>query len=117
MDKDLRRISKANLKKLIAAGSYISVNGAAEHNHYSLQLKNRLKGGGAWGMTAGCYLGYGLVSFAGHSTLLATSILAGPGQLAALYILEQIFASPIHTAACVGGIAGGISVGIITGPI
>ena len=97
-------------------GAYLSIN-SVEENEYSLKLNGRLHGGGIGGAWLGSTLGYGLVSFLAHGLILAASCLAGPAQPAAFVTLEKMFAIPIHSAACAAGVAGGVNVGVATGPV
>ena len=118
LDRSLRNISKdsSKLKRFLKNG-YIVVNQAENSDEYLLETRDRLKGGGAFGAWLGSTLGYGLVSFAGHGIILGVSLFAGPAQPAAFYTLEKMFAIPIHSAACAGGVAGGITLAVATGPV
>ncbi len=117
LDWSLQNISKDSpkLKRFLKNG-YIDVN-QAENGEYLLEARDRLKGGGVFGAWLGSTLGYGLVSFAGHSVILGVSLFAGPAQPAAFYALEKMFAIPIHSAACAGGVAGGVALAVATGPV
>src|ERR1700689_3761269 len=56
MDKELRGISNHTLSKLIASGSYLSVN-KYDNDDYSLKLQGRVRGGGVGGVAAGAVAG------------------------------------------------------------
>jgi len=115
-DKELRKISKENLVRLLAKGSYVSITEISE-NQYKLQLNNRLYGGGAFGATLGAFLGKAAVSLAGHGTIYLVGALTGPFAPATIIALESVFAAPIEAASMAGAIAGGMALGVATGPV
>ena len=118
LDQSLQDISKddSKLKEFLKNG-YIVVNQAENSDEYLLETRDRLKGGGAFGAWLGSTLGYGLVSLAGHGVLFSASLFAGPAQPVAFVTLVKMFAIPIHSAACAGVVAGGITLAVATGPV
>lgn len=115
VNKDLRKMNMRQLAKFTKAG-YIAVN-QSDDGQYSLDAVQRLRGGGAWGMWLGSTLGYGGITAACYGTLYGVSWLTGPAQPVVFLTLSTMCKIPIHYAACTGGIAGGIALGVATGPV
>ena len=116
MDKDLRSLNTDQLAKMLTAGAYISVNQSSD-DEYSLELHNRLKGGGGIGATIGASVGFFGTLFVGASAIVVTSWAAGPLSPAVIYT-GLTGAGPMLVAqAKINGIAGGIIGGTITGII
>ena len=116
MDKKLRGLKTTQLAKMLAAGSYITVN-QSDNDVYSLQLKGRLKGGGAVGATIGAVVGFGGTAILGGCSMLVASWATGPVSPGVFWGLCATLGPAIIAQAKVNAIAGGIIGGTLTGPI
>jgi len=116
MDKDLRDIKRAQLARLLTAGSYIAVN-QSNNDEYSLQLQQRIRGGGVIGASIGSSVGFFGTLFVGASAIVITSWAAGPLSPAVIYTGLTGAGPMLLAQAKINGIAGGILGGTITGVI
>jgi hypothetical protein len=115
VESTLRKMDNQQLAKFLTAG-YLSVQKSSD-GEYGLESHARVKGGGLWGAWVGSVLGYGAVTLAGHGTIQAVSLCTGPLYKPVSITLTKMFAIPIHKAACAAGVAGGLALGVATGPV
>ncbi len=113
-DKTLRSIKKQDLNRFLANG-YITVNRDST-GEFNLKSNGRVKGGGVIGAWIGSVAGYGLVTGVGHGGIHLVAICTGPFYMGTAGALHKMLAIPIHKAACAAGVAGGIALGVATGP-
>lgn len=116
IDKELRGISKKDLARLIATNAYLAINEIGQ-NEYSLKLNRRLLGGGIFGATIGAFLGKAAVSVIGHGTIFLIGGLTGPACPYTIIALESCFGAAIESASMAGAVAGGMALGVATGPV
>lgn len=114
-DPMLQGISKRQLQGFLTNG-YLSVN-QMNDGEYSLKAKGRVVGGGAIGAAIGAFLGKAAVSVVGHGAILIVSGLTGPAAPVVFLALEGCFGPAIETTSLAGAVAGGIALGVATGPV
>jgi len=88
-----------------------------EDGEFSLQAKGRVNGGGPIGAAIGVFLGKAAVSVVGHGSLLLISGLTGPAAPYTFFALEACLGHQIEIASMAGAVAGGIALGVATGPV
>lgn len=115
MDPMLRGITKTQLRAFLDNG-YLSVN-KMEDGQYSLQAKGRLNGSGPIGAAIGVFLGKATVSIVGHGAIQLVALASGPLYFPVMVGLESTLGVAIEKASIAGAIAGGITLGSITGPV
>ncbi|TET06483.1 hypothetical protein E3J79_01840 [Candidatus Dependentiae bacterium] len=116
----IRNANSDLLSKFLVADGYLRLNelkGANGSIDYKLDACGRLNGGGLNGATAGCYIGKFTVEFLGHGAIQVVAWCTGPAYPATVLALEATFAPAIEAASNVGAIVGGITGGVLTGPI
>jgi hypothetical protein len=101
-----RSFSKRDFVRAVVVGAYINSD---EHKHV---FPN-----GIIGASIGAFLGKILVSLIGHGAICVIAALTGPAAIPVGIALESIFGSAIEGASLAGAIAGGITLGAITGPV
>lgn len=111
----VRDVSEKQLKNFLKNG-YISLN-QMNDGEFSLKAKGRVNGGGALGASIGAFLGKAAVYVVGHGAIQLISICTGPAYPVTLLALTGCFAIPIETASMAGAVAGGIILGVATGPV
>jgi hypothetical protein len=114
-DSMVRDITKKQLKSFLEAG-YFSIN-QMEDGQFSLKAKGRVNGGGALGAAIGAFLGKAAVSVVGHGAIQIVALCTGPAYLPTVFALESCFGAQIEAASIQGAIAGGIALGVATGPV
>lgn len=72
---------------------------------------------GVIGASIGAFLGKIAVSLAGHGLIYIVAGLTGPFVVVTAIALEGAFGAIIESASLAGAVAGGITLGAITGPI
>jgi len=121
VNKELRRMDKSELAKLLTAGSYLRLKQNAEGD-YALDLDGRLQAGGPIGGSIGCFLGKGLVYGVSYGAIglvsAAVSAVATPVAGAAVGgALRGIFGPAIEGASNVAAVTCGIAGAALTGPV
>ena len=114
-DSIVRDIDKQKLHSFLQNG-YLSVN-QMNDGEFSLKAHNRLNGGGVVGAVIGAFVGKAAVSLVGHGAIVIAGALTGPACPATIIVLESWFGPAIELASIKGAIAGGIALGVATGPV
>ena len=114
-DPMVRDLDKKQLKAFLEGG-YLTIN-EIEGGEYSLKSKIRLNGSGALGAAIGACIGKVTVSLVGHGTIFVIGLCTGPAMPATIIALESAFGPAIELASIKGAIAGGIALGVATGPV
>lgn len=114
-DPIIRNVNKEQLKAFLKAG-YLSLN-QMDDGEFSLKAKMRLNGGGPIGAAIGVFLGKAAVSVIGHGAILVISGLTGPAAPYTFFALEACLAPVIESTSMAGAVAGGIALGVATGPV
>ena len=115
VDARIRSMNGEQLGRLAAIGGLKAHK--MSNGDYRIEIGGGLKGGGAFGAWLGSTLGYGAVTFAGHGAIHLVSLCTGPLYVPVSATLTKMLAVPIHAAACTAGVAGGLAVGVATGPV
>lgn len=113
-DQALQNLNKAKLCALLKSG-YVQVK--PHGSEYSLDVHQRLDGGGLFGAWAGAWLGYGAVTFLGHGAIHLAAVCTGPFYAPTAATLTSMCSVPIHAAASAAGVAVGLAGGVATGPV
>jgi hypothetical protein len=117
---DLRRMNMHQLATFTKTGYFI-VN-QSDDRQYSLDVRQRLKGGGIWGAYLGASAGIFIVNFTAQAAILgtgavistfATPAVGGAFIIAAEKTLAPSIAIASHTVAVGLGIAGGVATGLV----
>lgn len=120
LSKELRGISTDKLAKMVTAGAHLGVKKSSDGN-YSIDLNERLKGGGAFGAFVGCWIGKTVVYVVGYGTITlvsgAITTVSGPGGVLAGLAMKAALGAAIESASNVGAFIGGTIVGVSTGPL
>ena len=114
-DPMVRDVSEKQLKNFLKNG-YLSLN-QMNDGEFSLKAKGRVNGGGVIGTIIGASLGKIAVSLVGHGAIVLISICTGPAAIPTAIALESYFGAQIELASIKGAIAGGILLGVATGPV
>lgn len=114
-DPMIRNINKKQLKAFLESG-YLTIN-QMEDGEYKLLAKIRVKGSGPIGAAIGACIGKVAVSVAGHGAIVLVGALTGPAAPATIIALEALFGPAIEGASMAGAVAGGIALGVATGPV
>lgn len=116
VDPMLRGIDEEVLAHFYASGCYVLI-GQYTDGSFNLKAKVRGFGGGVSGWMIGAYTAKFVTHFVGHGTILVIAACTGPAAPATLVALEATFLPTIEAASTVAALAGGITVGVMTGPV
>lgn len=117
LSKELRNVPTEKLSKMLTAGAYLRVNRSLDGSQYSVDLQQRVRGGGAFGAWLGATIGYGGVTLVGHGAIHLIALCTGPAYTPVSATLEKMLAIPIHKAAISAGVAIGMAGAVATGPV
>lgn len=119
VDRLLKGLNNKQLCKYAAIGKF-RVN-RFENGEYSVSSYGALNGGGAVGATVGAAAGKMAVHGAAQAVYAIiggiVSIFCPPAGAAVYTALQLTFAVPVEMASNVGAVAGGIALGVATGPV
>lgn len=115
VDPMARDFTKEQLQSFLAVG-YFCVN-KMSNDEYSLKANARINGGGVFGASLGAFLGKAAVYVVGHGAIQIVAVLTGPAYPVTVMALEGCFAAPIEAASMAGAVAGGLALGVATGPV
>lgn len=114
-DPMVRNLDKKQLKAFLEGG-YLMVN-QMEGGELSLKSKIRLEGSGVLGASIGAFLGKAAVYVVGHGAIQVVALCTGPLYPVTVLALEGCLAVPIEAASMAGAVAGGLALGVATGPV
>lgn len=115
MDSTARNLTREQLATFLTTG-YFALN-QANDGTFLLKAHQRVVGGGVIGASIGAFLGKAAVYVIGHGAIQIVAICTGPAYPVTVLALEGCFAVPIEAASMAGAIAGGMALGVATGPV
>jgi hypothetical protein len=115
MDSITRNIPKERLNDFLEHG-YFSID-RTHDGLYTIKAIQREKGGGIIGVAIGAFLGKAVVSVVGHGAIFIIGGLTGPAAPYTIIALESCFGAAIESTSMAAAVAGGIALGVATGPV
>lgn len=103
--------SKKEFARVVTAGTYIFVRALDKNGNCHVQAN------GIIGASIGAFLGKIAVSVIGHGLICIIGGLTGPLAPVTIIVLESTFGAAIEAGSMAGAVAGGITLGALTGPV
>lgn len=116
LNDDLEYIAITNVEMHEGKSIMFLISVENQHNFLASQGKY-LTHNGALGATIGCYLGASAVVLAYAGVSAVVTVVSGPAFPVVMPLWYHWTAAPLVVATKVGGLAGGIALGVATGPV